>query len=34
MVEMPGRMAEDLVRLIRLDQGTPGRKRREDEFEQ
>jgi hypothetical protein len=33
MVEMPDRMAENLVRFIRLNEGKLGRKRREDEFE-
>jgi hypothetical protein len=32
-VEMPDRMAENLVRFIRLNEGKLGRKRREDEFE-
>ena len=32
-VEMPDRMAEDLVRFIRLNEGTLGRKRREGAFE-
>lgn len=32
-VEMPDRMAENLVRLIRLNEGRLGRKRREGEFE-
>ena len=33
MVEMPDRMAENLVRFIRLNEGKLGRKRREGEFE-
>jgi hypothetical protein len=33
-VEMPDRMAENLVRFIRLNEGTLGRKRREGEFAQ
>jgi hypothetical protein len=33
MVEMPDRMAENLVRFIRLNEGTLRRKRREGEFE-
>jgi hypothetical protein len=33
MVEMPDRMAENLVRFIRLNEGELGRKRREGEFE-
>ena len=33
MVEMPHGMAENLVRLIRLNEGEPGRKRLEGEFE-
>jgi len=32
-VEMPDRMAENLVRFIRLNEGKLGRKRREGEFE-
>jgi hypothetical protein len=32
MVEMPDRMAENLVRFIRINEGKLGRKRREDEF--
>jgi hypothetical protein len=32
-VEIPDRMAENLVRFIRLNEGKPGRKRREGEFE-
>lgn len=32
-IEMPDRMAENLIRLIRLAQGKLGRKRREGEFE-
>ena len=32
-VEMPDRMAENLVGFIRLNEGELGRKRREDEFE-
>jgi hypothetical protein len=32
-VEMPDRMAENLVMFIRQNQGTLGRKRRENEFE-
>jgi len=31
-VEMPDRMADNLVRYIRLNQGRQGRKRRESEF--
>ncbi len=33
LVEMPDRMTENLVRLIRLNEGKLGRKRREGEFE-
>ena len=33
IVEMPDRMAENLVRFIRLNEGKLGRKRREGEFE-
>jgi hypothetical protein len=33
MVEMPDRMAENLVRFIRLNEGKLGRQRREAEFE-
>ena len=33
MVEMPDRMAENLVRFIRLNEGKLGHKRREGEFE-
>jgi hypothetical protein len=33
LVEMPDRMTENLVRLIRVNQGKLGRKRREGEFE-
>jgi hypothetical protein len=33
MVEMPDRMTENLVRLIRVNDGKLGRKRREGEFE-
>jgi hypothetical protein len=33
MVEMPDRMTENLIRLIRLNEGKLGRKRREGEFE-
>ena len=33
MVEMPDRLAENLVRFIRLNEGKLGRKRREGEFE-
>ncbi len=33
MVEMPDRMAENLIRFIRLNEGKLGRKRRESEFE-
>jgi len=32
MVESADRMAENLVRFIRIDEGKLGRKRREDEF--
>jgi hypothetical protein len=32
-VEMPDRVAENLIRFIRLNEGKLGRKRREDEFE-
>jgi hypothetical protein len=32
-IEMPDRMAENLVRFIRLNEGKLGRKRREGEFE-
>jgi hypothetical protein len=32
-VEMPDRMAENLIRFIRLNEGKLGRKRREGEFE-
>jgi hypothetical protein len=32
-VEMPDRIAENLIRSIRLNEGEPGRKRREGEFE-
>jgi len=34
MVEMPDRMAENLIRFIRLNEGALGRKRREGEFAQ
>ena len=33
LVEMPDRMTENLIRLIRLNEGKLGRKRREGEFE-
>ena len=33
VVEMPDRMAENLIRFIRLNEGNLGRKRREGEFE-
>jgi Fic/DOC family len=33
MIEMPDRMAENLVRFIRINEGKLGRKRREGEFE-
>jgi hypothetical protein len=33
IVEMPDRMAENLIRGIRLNEGKLGRKRREGEFE-
>ena len=33
IVEMPDRMAENLIRFIRLNEGKLGRKRREGEFE-
>jgi len=33
IVEMPDKMAENLVRGIRLNEGKLGRKRREGEFE-
>jgi hypothetical protein len=33
LVEMPDRMTENLVRLIRVNEGKLGRKRREGEFE-
>ena len=33
LVEMPDRITENLVRLIRLNEGKLGRKRREGEFE-
>ena len=33
IVEMPDRMAENLVRFIRLNEGELGHKRREGEFE-
>jgi hypothetical protein len=32
-VEMPDRMADNLIRFIRLNEGKLGRKRREGEFE-
>jgi hypothetical protein len=34
MVEMPDRMTENLIRLIRLNEGKLGRNRREGEFEE
>ena len=34
MVEMPDRMAENLIRFIRLNEGKLGRERREGEFEE
>ena len=33
MIEMPDRIAENLIRYIRLNEGRLGRKRREGEFE-
>jgi hypothetical protein len=33
-VEMPDRIAENLIRSIRLNEGRLGRKRRENEFAQ
>ena len=32
-IEMPDKMSENLVRVICLNEGTPGRKRRQGEFE-